>query len=61
MRYTKSGAGLALEAMRLVPQSVGLARLAPKEKNGRCELAAAQAAPHYIALLLLLRARPASG
>lgn len=26
---TKSGAGLALEAMRLVPQSVGLARLAP--------------------------------
>jgi hypothetical protein len=25
---TKSGAGLALEAMRLVPQSVGLARLA---------------------------------
>jgi hypothetical protein len=27
---TKSGAGLALEAMRLVPQSVGLAGLAPK-------------------------------
>ena len=27
---TKSGAGLALEAMRLVPQSVGLARLAPR-------------------------------
>jgi hypothetical protein len=27
---TKSGAGLALEAMRLVPQSVGLARLAPE-------------------------------
>jgi hypothetical protein len=26
---TKSGAGLALEAMRLVPQSVGLAGLAP--------------------------------
>jgi hypothetical protein len=26
---TKSGAGLAIEAMRLVPQSVGLARLAP--------------------------------
>jgi hypothetical protein len=26
---TKSGAGLALEAMRLVPQPVGLARLAP--------------------------------
>jgi hypothetical protein len=26
---TKSGAGLALEAMRLVPQSVGLSRLAP--------------------------------
>ena len=26
---TKSGAGLALEAIRLVPQSVGLAGLAP--------------------------------
>jgi hypothetical protein len=30
---TKSGTGLALEAMRLVPQSVGLARLAPKQKT----------------------------
>jgi hypothetical protein len=35
---TKSGAGLALEAMRLVPQSVGLARLAPLRSDSVWDL-----------------------